>query len=81
MPWRFGWKHEYWDGRAHLTPRQDHVHLEIGSRPMVAALPRPSLRSVRPEDERRLVQAFLEAFEDGVEFCDWPEKKVHEYAA
>jgi GNAT superfamily N-acetyltransferase len=82
MPWRFGWKHEYWDGHAHLTPRQDHVHvrLEIGPRPMMAALPWPSLRSVGPEDERGLVQAFLEAFEEGVEFCDWPEQKVHEYA-
>src|ERR671914_3021046 len=33
LPWRFGWKHEYWDGPAHLTPRQDHVLVEIRLRP------------------------------------------------
>lgn len=29
MPWRFGWKREYSDGHAHLTPRRDHVHVFV----------------------------------------------------
>ncbi len=82
MPWRFGWKHEYWDGQAHLTPRWDHVHVFVGIRPqplLVAPLS-SSPRPVEPNDERGLVQAFIEAFEDGVEFCDWPAEKVYEHA-
>jgi predicted N-acetyltransferase YhbS len=82
LPWRFGWKHEYWDGHAHLTPRQDHVHVrvEIGPRPLAAVPSRLSLRTVAPADEQELVPTFIEAFEDGVEFCDWPAEKVREQA-
>jgi len=86
MPWRFGWKHEYWDGHAHLTPRQDHVHVRfgLGSSPRVIAVA-PARLSVRPvvpasEAPQELVQTFIEAFEDGVEFCDWPAEKVDEHA-
>lgn len=25
MPWRLGWKHEYFNGMAYLTPRQQSV--------------------------------------------------------
>ena len=83
LPWRFGWKHEYWDGHAHLTPRQDHVHVRFGLRPRaVPAAPptRLSVRPVEPTDARGLVRAFVETFEDGVEFCDWPAHKVRENA-
>ncbi len=82
LPWRFGWKHEYWDGHAHLTPRQDHVHVRvgIGARRLPVTPPRLSPRPVEPNDGRGLVLAFIEAFEDGVEFCDWPEEKIHEHA-
>lgn len=79
MPWRFGWKHEYSDGHAHLTPRQDHVHVFLLPRPLVAS-DRMPLRYVRPDDARGLIQTFIEAFEDGVEFCDWPVEKVREHA-
>lgn len=27
-----------------------------------------------------MVEAFIETFENGVEFCDWPVKKIHGYA-
>jgi GNAT superfamily N-acetyltransferase len=83
LPWRFGWKHEYWDGHAHLTPRQDHVHVRAGLRePWVAAVAPAHLfvHPVNPSDERGLVDAFIETFEDGVEFCDWPAEKIHEHA-
>jgi GNAT superfamily N-acetyltransferase len=79
LPWRFGWKHEYWDGHAHLTPRQDHVHVFLRPRPLVVPDCMP-LRSVRPDDAPGLVRTFIEAFEDGVEFCDWPAEKVREHA-
>ena len=80
MPWRFGWKHEYWDGHAHLTPRQDHVHALARPRPLAATPVRMPVRPVRPDDARGLIRTFVEAFEDGVEFCDWPVEEAREHA-
>lgn len=83
LPWRFGWKHEYWDGHAHLTPRQDHVHVRVEPRPRVAArsvADSLSVQPVDPTDAQGLVAVFIEAFEHGVEFCDWPAKEIHEHA-
>jgi GNAT superfamily N-acetyltransferase len=81
LPWRFGWKHEYWNGHAHLTPRQDHVHVRFDGEVWSAQLPKGlRMRPVVHEDARALINAFIEAFEDGVEFCDWPVEKIHEHA-
>lgn len=85
MPWRVGWKHEYWDGHAHLTPRQHHVHvcvyIEAGGTPAPTPAPHhPSIRVVGSADASGLVQAFIGSFQDGVEFCDWPVEKVREHA-
>ena len=76
MPWRFWWEQEYWDG--HLTPRRDHVRVEIRPRPLATVPPHLSLRSVNLVGERVLLRTFIEAFEDGVEFCDWPAEKIHD---
>lgn len=82
MPWRFGWKHEYWDGHARLTPRHHHVHVYVRVGSGIAAVAPSCLfvRSVVPADAEGLVEAFIETFEDGVEFCDWPVEKFHEHA-
>lgn len=81
MPWRFGWKHEYWDGHAHLTPRQDHVHVRFSGEVPSAELPRGlSMRPVSSDDAPALIEAFIETFEDGVEFCDWTEEMIHGHA-
>ncbi len=81
MPWRFGWKHEYWDGHAHITPRHDHVHVRFSGEVPLAELPRElSMRPVSSDDAPALIEAFIETFEDGVEFCDWTEEMIHEHA-
>ncbi len=81
MPWRFGWKHEYFGGEAHITPRHDHVHVRFRGSVPSAELPNgTSMRPVSPEDAPELVEAFIETFEDGVEFCDWTEEMTHEHA-
>jgi predicted N-acetyltransferase YhbS len=85
LPWRFGWKHEYWDGRARLTPHQHHVHVRVPieareKRLPAVASPGLSVRAVGPADAPGLVPAFIEAFEDGVEFCDWPAERIQEHA-
>ena len=28
LPWKIGWKYEYWDGQVHITPRYNIVHEE-----------------------------------------------------
>ncbi|MGH3089409.1 MAG: GNAT family N-acetyltransferase [Rubrobacteraceae bacterium] len=81
MPWRFGWKHEYFHGEAHITPRHDHVHVRFrGSIPSSELPDGLHMRPVVPDDAPALIEAFIETFEDGVEFCDWPEEKIHEHA-
>ncbi len=81
MPWRFGWKHEYFDGHAHITPRHDHVHVRFRGSVSPVELPNGlSMRPVFPDDAPGLIEAFIETFEDGVEFCDWPEEMKHEHA-
>ncbi|MCP9495934.1 MAG: hypothetical protein MSG64_15905 [Pyrinomonadaceae bacterium MAG19_C2-C3] len=81
MTWRFGWKHEYWDGCAHITPRHNHVH--VSARVAACALkipPHVTLREVCEADAEELIDAFIKTFEDGVEFCDWETEKIHEHA-
>lgn len=81
MPWRFGWKHEYFGGEAHITPRHDHVHVRFSGEVPSAELPRGlSMRPASSDDAPALIEAFIETFEDGVEFCDWPEEMVHDHA-
>lgn len=70
--WRFGWKHEYWDGHAHITPRHNLVTVRAKIEPRDAAC-RPegmNLREPCRTDEPALIEAFLDAFADGVEYCD-----------
>lgn len=86
MPWRFGWKHEYWDGHAHLTPRQHHFHVRVciearAPRGVPTSAPHHlRIRTVGQADAPELVHAFIGLFQDGVEFCDWPVEKVREHA-
>lgn len=81
--WRFGWKHEYWDGQAHFTPRHNHVYVRApveSSRGAVLAPEGLGLREPCAADERAMVEAFLDAFADGVEYCDWQREKIEEAA-
>lgn len=73
MPWRVGWKHEYWDGCAHVTPRESHVHVRMKVEPRKVSNipPRVALRPVEAAAAEELIECFVETFGDGVEFCDW----------
>ncbi len=35
---------------------------------------------MNPDDAPELIEAFIEAFEDGVDFCDWPVERIHDHA-
>lgn len=81
MPWRFGWKHEYWDGCAHSTPRHNHVLVNLRVAPRSTSFPpHVALRAVEESDAEALSEMFIETFVDGVEFCDWETESIHEHA-
>lgn len=75
-----GWKVEYWDGRAHFTPREMGVKTAID-------LKKTSLHQqlnphqhtfvpVRIAYAEQMMEGYFAAFINSVEFCDWP---VHEF--
>lgn len=76
-PARFGWKHEYWDGCAHLTPMETHVCARVQVKHRVCQMrQRFASRHVTVGDTEALIACFIETFEDGIEFCDWRPKDI-----
>lgn len=75
LPMRPGWKNEYWDGRAHITPREHGVivAIPVTARPVNTSL---VFRRATSADAPELTTAFLEAFIDSVEYCDWETEKI-----
>ena len=75
LPMRPGWKYEYGDGRAHITPREHGVivAMPVTPRPVNTSL---VLRRATSADAGELTTAFLEAFIDSVEYCDWETEKI-----
>jgi ribosomal protein S18 acetylase RimI-like enzyme len=70
LPYQPGWKYEYWDGRAHITPNHQTA---VTTAPVT---PRPvnapcALRPVLPEDEAALLAVYMEAFADNQAYCDY----------
>lgn len=75
----FGWKVEYWDGLARLTPRSMGVTTRIGLSPR--SLPQDyTLIPVYPDYSEQLIAGYMETFVDSVEFCDWPLKDIQNSA-
>ncbi len=75
MPWKLGWKYEYWGGEAHLTPRQQFAVTRVAVQPR-AVHSSCLLRPVTPDDAAQLIALFFAAFHDTIEFCDWEKKKI-----
>jgi GNAT superfamily N-acetyltransferase len=75
VPAHPGWKQEYWDGVAHITPsaRFAAVRLDVELRPIQTPL---RLRAVTGPDESALVLACLDAFRESVEYCDWEQDAI-----
>ena len=70
-----GWRYEYFDKMAHVTPRARFatVRVGVGSRPLEPPLP---LRSVVASDREELRAAYVAAFADSVEYCDVPPEGI-----
>ncbi len=79
LPAHPGWKQEYWDGTAHITPRARSavVRVAVAPRPLRSALP---IRPLSPADEASLVSAYLDAFAETVEYCDWDRSAIEKSA-
>lgn len=79
LPWRWGWKYEYMDGCAIVSPRDHYVFVRAPVTPHLASLPCDDhdlhIQSVAahddPVDIKRLVSAFIDAFVETAEFCDY----------
>ncbi|WP_299492858.1 GNAT family N-acetyltransferase [Acaryochloris sp. IP29b_bin.137] len=80
MPWRLGWKHEYFNGRAHLTPRQQSVQTVIDVAPRSNTPKVCSIRPVMPTDAPELKRLFFEVFHDSVEYCNYEASGIQESA-
>lgn len=76
MPHLIGWKHEYWDGIARLSPAHSafaklkrRLYPATDSQEPLALDSKFELRHVQPADEAGLIQLHLQSFEDAVEFA------------
>jgi GNAT superfamily N-acetyltransferase len=75
----FGWKVEYFLGKAHLTPREYHVRTQLKLTPQ-AIVASDRIVPVDPSLQVQMIAAFFEAFEDSVEFCDWSLQDIRNHA-
>jgi GNAT superfamily N-acetyltransferase len=75
----FGWKVEYWEGHAHLTPRGMGVKTKINLVPRQFSPTHPIV-PVTPDDRDRILAGYFEAFSPSVEFCGWPTEDIQNCA-
>src|SRR5712692_6175820 len=80
LPMALGWKYEYWDGTAHVTPGHKIVFASVAVSARIGRC-EVGIRPVVAEDEQRLIPPFIEAFEDSFDFCDWRADAIEEGAA
>ncbi len=81
MPWKLGWKHEYWDGAAHISPSHTAIAtVKVTVGPRLVKPPCP-LRPVTVEDILLLQPAYLDAFTDTIDHCDYTVEQIVEAAA
>lgn len=75
VPRKLGWKYEYWDGQAHITPGYRIVTTAVEIKPRPAKSP-CRIRGVDKGDEAQLISAYFAAFRDSIEYCDWEPEKI-----
>lgn len=79
-----GWKMEYWDGKAHLTPREMGVKICLDLTSFsLPPLPDPLPHTLIPVDEsytEQMVDGYFAAFINSVEFCDWSVEAIQDSA-
>jgi GNAT superfamily N-acetyltransferase len=80
MPRELGWKHEYWEGQAQISPQHLSVvttTVTVEPRPMVALRNPPyEVRPVTEADLPQMIPTYFEAFEDTIDYCDWDPARI-----
>lgn len=70
-----GWKYEYWDGKAHISPAHRTATASLYIEPRSYQAPcriRPLKRRYQPG----MIDAFVAAFRDTIEYCDCDDEQV-----
>ena len=70
-----GWKYEYWSGQAHISPAHRTVSTCLDIEPRSCRSPcriRPAESSYEPA----MIAAFVAAFRDTIDYCDWEETRI-----
>jgi GNAT superfamily N-acetyltransferase len=80
LPYRLGWKHEYYGGKAHITPSYLTVQFLLELTPR-QGIDRRGIRPVTPQDAEALVEPFLAAFALAPEYADYPAARFRQTAA
>ncbi len=75
LPMKLGWKYEYWDGQTHVSPRHNVVSVSVAIqlRPIRSSW---VLRPVITTDELELMAAYIAAYSDTIDFCDWEARQI-----
>ena len=70
MPRKLGWKTEYWDGQAHISPRW--LAIVTARAPVTprAVYAPCDLRPATEQDLRRLTPAYVAAFQETIDHCN-----------
>jgi len=80
LEWSLGWKYEYRDGYAHISPREAVMRCAMPVRRHATTHPVVALEPFVQADKDALIQSSVTAFRDGIEYCDWPVMKIREDA-
>lgn len=75
---REGWKYEYYDNQAHITSAEQTVVVRLDPSALPTGDTAPSRLKITswsdPGDE--LIEAAYGAFEDTMDYCDWPNERI-----
>lgn len=80
IPFRAGWKREYYGGRAYVRPSWTRATFEVDIAPRTEVRDR-GLRPLRDADREELLSAFIDSFRCAPEHADYPIRKYRERAA
>ncbi len=75
QPMQLGWKYEYWDGQTHISPRHNVVTVTVRVQPRTVNTS-CTIRPVLASDEPELIAAYIAAYSDTIDFCDWQIEQI-----
>ena len=78
LPHDPGWKYEYANGVARISPRHVVVKMRADVTPRTVSVGGLDIRPIVDGDTPGLVDAFYEGFRETVEYCDWPDARIRQ---